>query len=94
MHFVVGFFLLITALESEESFENENQVARLETQNSGIVDIVLLILHYWTVPSISQLLGNLVFCYMKIFFLTTKVAYVHLLLMDGLIQKLHKHFQT
>jgi len=32
-------FLLITALESEEGFENDSQVARHTTQSSGTVDI-------------------------------------------------------
>lgn len=63
MHILV---LLITALESEESFENDNQVARLETQNSGIVDIDLLMITFLSCPSVSRLLCNLAFSEMKI----------------------------
>lgn len=59
-------FLLITALESEESFENDNQVARLETQNSGIVDIGLLMITLLSFPYVSRLLCNLAFSEMKI----------------------------
>lgn len=63
MHVLV---LLLTALESEESFENDNQVARLETQNSGIVDIVLLMITLLSFPSVFRLLCNLAFSEMKI----------------------------
>lgn len=63
MHILV---LLITALESEESFENDNQVARLETQNSGIVDIGLLRITLLSRPSVSRLLCNLAFSEMEI----------------------------
>lgn len=58
-------FLLITALESEEGFENDNQVARLETQNSGIVDIGVFVITFLSCPSLSRLMCNLAFSEMK-----------------------------
>lgn len=91
MHILV---LLILALESEESFENDNQVARLETQNSGIVDICLLTIALLSCPSVFRLLCNLAFSEMQIKKKIIKVSYVYLLFMDGLVQKLDEHFQT
>lgn len=52
-------FLLITALEGEEGFENDNQVARFETQISGTVDTALLMITLLHHPSVSRLLCNL-----------------------------------
>lgn len=86
------FFWLITALESEESFENDNQVARLKTQNAGIVDIGLLMITLLICPSVSTFLCNLAFG--EDLKKTIKALYIHLLFMDGLIQKLDEHFQT
>lgn len=51
-------FLQITALEGEEGFENDNQVARFETQISGTVDIALLMITVLHHPSVSRLLCN------------------------------------
>lgn len=60
-------FLLITALEGEEGLENDNQVARFETQISGIVDIFLLII-LLSHPSVFRLLCNLTSSEMKLVF--------------------------
>lgn len=87
-------FLLITALESEEGFENDNQVARLEAQNSGIVDIGLFMITLLSCPSFSRLLCNLAFSKMKMKKNPIKISYIHLVFIDSLIQKLDKHFQT
>lgn len=65
VHYLV---LLITALESEEGLENDNQVARFETQISGIVDIALLMITLLSHPSVSRLLYILTCSEMKKFF--------------------------
>jgi len=57
--------LLIAALESKESFENDNQLARLETQNAGIVDVGLLMIMLLSFPSVSRLLCTLASSEMK-----------------------------
>lgn len=61
-------FLLITALEGEEGLENDNQVARFETQISGIVDIFLLMIILLSHPSVFRLLCNLTSSEIKLVF--------------------------
>lgn len=60
-------FLLITALEGKEGLENDNQVARFETQISGIVDIALLMITLLSHPAVYRLLCNLTSKEMKVF---------------------------
>lgn len=71
-------------------------MARLKTQNAGIVDIGLLMITLLIYPSVSTFLCNLAFSEVKILKKkkTIKALYLHLLFIDGLIQKLDEHFQT